>query len=396
MVERYHARVYSLSYGVLRNAEDAEESTQDAFLTLHRKIDTFDEDKKFFSWFYRVALNTAYSRARRRQHVTTVAIEDYLPRFDSDGHFASVDLPDGSLAVDDDAALRELASRAEGFIAELPALSRRDLDERRRGDERRRDRGGPRHFDSCVQVTASPRPALRSTAPFGDLEPARAAARGGRPMIGKDETGAACGDPGAEKHDEVTCRKLILEFLLDYESGAMPEADRVQLQRHFEDCPPCGQFLTSYRATGKDAAHVEAFRGALRSGPRGRSVRAVPFREGMIPPTGAVEASSPDGGDCARRARSLLPRLQSARGAGPLAATCPRRTPRYGPRGGFRRGRRLADSPRRREAHVRDARPRYPRPGRRRRASRSAAAPRSPRIRGRSGASGKPVPKPLR
>jgi hypothetical protein len=70
-------------------------------------------------------------------------------------------------------------------------------------------------------------------------------------MIGKDETGAACGDPGAEKHDEVTCRKLILEFLLDYESGAMPEADRVQLQRHFEDCPPCGQFLTSYRATGK-------------------------------------------------------------------------------------------------------------------------------------------------
>ena len=59
MVERYHARVYSLSYGVLRNAEDAEEATQDAFLTLYRKIGTFDDTKKFFSWFYRVALNTA-------------------------------------------------------------------------------------------------------------------------------------------------------------------------------------------------------------------------------------------------------------------------------------------------------------------------------------------------
>ena len=67
MVERYHARVYSLSYGVLRNAEDAEEATQDAFLTLYRKIDTFDEGRKFFSWFYRVALNAAYSRARRRR-----------------------------------------------------------------------------------------------------------------------------------------------------------------------------------------------------------------------------------------------------------------------------------------------------------------------------------------
>jgi RNA polymerase sigma-70 factor, ECF subfamily len=124
MVARYHARVYSLSYGVLRNAEDAEESTQDAFLTLYRKIDTFDESKKFFSWFYRVALNTAYSRARRRPPVNTVAIEDYLPRFDSDGHFASMSLPDGALAIDDEAALRELATRAEGFIADLPPAYR--------------------------------------------------------------------------------------------------------------------------------------------------------------------------------------------------------------------------------------------------------------------------------
>ena len=123
MVERYHARVYSLSYGVLRNAEDAEEATQDAFLTLYRKIGTFDDTKKFFSWFYRVALNTAYSRARRRPSLPTVAIEDYLPRFQSDGHLAA-EFPDGGIPVDDDAALRELASRAEGFIAELPPAYR--------------------------------------------------------------------------------------------------------------------------------------------------------------------------------------------------------------------------------------------------------------------------------
>src|SRR5712692_6272272 len=104
MVERYHARVYSLSYGVLRNAEDAEEATQDTFLTLYRKIGTFDESKKFFSWFYRVALNQAYSRARRRPSAPTVAIEEYLPRFRSDGHLESVDLRDWSVAVEDEAA----------------------------------------------------------------------------------------------------------------------------------------------------------------------------------------------------------------------------------------------------------------------------------------------------
>jgi RNA polymerase sigma-70 factor, ECF subfamily len=123
MVRRYHARVYSLSYGVLRNAEDAEEATQDAFWTLYRKIGTFDESKKFFSWFYRVALNAAYSRARRRPSLPTVAIEDRMPRFAQDGHFAA-DVPDWSVAIEDEAASRELAARAGDFIAELPPAYR--------------------------------------------------------------------------------------------------------------------------------------------------------------------------------------------------------------------------------------------------------------------------------
>jgi RNA polymerase sigma-70 factor (ECF subfamily) len=123
VVRRYHARVYSLAYGVLRNAEDAEEATQDTFWTLYRKIGTFDESRKFFSWFYRVALNAAYSRARRRPAVPTVAIEDRLPKFLSDGHFAA-DVPDWSRAVEDEVAARELAKRAGEFIAELPPAYR--------------------------------------------------------------------------------------------------------------------------------------------------------------------------------------------------------------------------------------------------------------------------------
>jgi RNA polymerase sigma-70 factor (ECF subfamily) len=120
MIERYHARVYSLSYGVLRNAEDAEESTQDSFLTLYRKIGTFDESKKFFSWFYRVALNQAYSRLRRRKPQARISLSDHLPRFGDDGKFAALDWPDASVAVEDEASARELARRAGEFIEELP------------------------------------------------------------------------------------------------------------------------------------------------------------------------------------------------------------------------------------------------------------------------------------
>lgn len=123
MVRRYHARVYSLSYGVLRNPEDAEEATQDSFWTLYRKIGSFDESKKFFSWFYRVALNQAYSRARRRP-APTVPIDETMPRFDERGRFVLSDFPDWSAKVEDDVSARELAAKAGEFIAELPPAYR--------------------------------------------------------------------------------------------------------------------------------------------------------------------------------------------------------------------------------------------------------------------------------
>jgi anti-sigma factor RsiW len=52
-------------------------------------------------------------------------------------------------------------------------------------------------------------------------------------------------------HDEIRCRQLILEYLIEYEDGTMPESDRHRLDEHFAECPPCVVFLKSYRATGR-------------------------------------------------------------------------------------------------------------------------------------------------
>jgi len=53
------------------------------------------------------------------------------------------------------------------------------------------------------------------------------------------------------KSDDVTCEKLILECLLEFEEGTMPEEEHRELERHFQLCPPCERFLATYRATGK-------------------------------------------------------------------------------------------------------------------------------------------------
>jgi len=63
-------------------------------------------------------------------------------------------------------------------------------------------------------------------------------------MKEKEEQG--CHAPG-----DVSCQKLILDYLLAYEEGGMPEDERVAFRRHIEMCPPCVEFLSTYEATGK-------------------------------------------------------------------------------------------------------------------------------------------------
>lgn len=48
-----------------------------------------------------------------------------------------------------------------------------------------------------------------------------------------------------------TCKKVILDLLIDYEDGTMTPEDRADFERHIDMCPPCVRFLTTYRATGK-------------------------------------------------------------------------------------------------------------------------------------------------
>ncbi|HMF08906.1 MAG TPA: anti-sigma factor [Thermoanaerobaculia bacterium] len=59
--------------------------------------------------------------------------------------------------------------------------------------------------------------------------------------------------PEGECHAEgdVTCRKLILDYLLAYEDETMPEEERAAFRRHIEMCPPCVEFLATYEVTGR-------------------------------------------------------------------------------------------------------------------------------------------------
>ncbi|MDP3767604.1 MAG: sigma-70 family RNA polymerase sigma factor [Dehalococcoidia bacterium] len=69
LVDRYQQPALRLAYGLLGNAQDAEEAAQDAFVSAYQALRGFRGGAKFSTWFYRIVVNKCRdaqrSRARR-------------------------------------------------------------------------------------------------------------------------------------------------------------------------------------------------------------------------------------------------------------------------------------------------------------------------------------------
>jgi RNA polymerase sigma-70 factor (ECF subfamily) len=69
LVRRYQDRLYHSVYRLVDNAEDAQDVVQDAFLNAYQSLDGFKGGSRFFTWLYRIAVNTAISLKRKRRIV---------------------------------------------------------------------------------------------------------------------------------------------------------------------------------------------------------------------------------------------------------------------------------------------------------------------------------------
>jgi len=86
LMERYASRVFRVARGIARTDADAEEVVQDVFLTLARKIETFEGRAALGTWIYRVTTNAALLKRRGKRHQVETSLEESLPAFKDDGH----------------------------------------------------------------------------------------------------------------------------------------------------------------------------------------------------------------------------------------------------------------------------------------------------------------------
>ncbi len=76
LTSRYEQRVYSLALRMLRHEQDAEDVTQQTFLSALEGLGGFRGDAAFSTWLLRVATYAALKIIRKRQGLDTVSLEE--------------------------------------------------------------------------------------------------------------------------------------------------------------------------------------------------------------------------------------------------------------------------------------------------------------------------------
>ena len=100
LVDIYFSGIVGVCLTVTGNIHDAEDCAQESFLKAYRNIAKYEPSSSFFTWIYRIAVNTCYDLKRREKRRHTISLDESYEN--DDGTFAypimdSRPLPDAEM-----------------------------------------------------------------------------------------------------------------------------------------------------------------------------------------------------------------------------------------------------------------------------------------------------------
>ncbi len=116
LVDNYQDRVFNTAIGIVQNAEDAEDVSQEVFIQVFRSIHSFKEESKLSTWIYRITTTRSLDLLRSRKSKKRFG---FLQRLFGDGNEPLFELPDFNhpgVALD----RKENAARLFKAISQLP------------------------------------------------------------------------------------------------------------------------------------------------------------------------------------------------------------------------------------------------------------------------------------
>jgi RNA polymerase sigma-70 factor (ECF subfamily) len=117
LIVKYRERVFGIIYNLTSNREDAADLSQEAFIKAFQSIHRFGGQSSFFTWLYRIAVNSTLSHLRKSRLRAFFSLE----RIDADEPVAKevvAALTDKS-GADRDAFVRELQEKLNDAMHKL-------------------------------------------------------------------------------------------------------------------------------------------------------------------------------------------------------------------------------------------------------------------------------------
>jgi len=116
LILKYRERVFGVIYNLTSNREDASDLTQETFIKGFQAINRFQGNCSFFTWLYKIAVNTSLSHLRKNRMRSFFSLE----KINEEGGSAEViDKLIDKNGADRDAYLRELQEKLNEAMQKL-------------------------------------------------------------------------------------------------------------------------------------------------------------------------------------------------------------------------------------------------------------------------------------
>ena len=116
LLKKYKNSVYNLVYRMVRDVQEAEDLTQEAFIKAFNSLASFNEEYAFSTWLYKIATNNCIDFFRKRK-LQTYSLDKPIQYKDSE---IQHEIPDPDLNPEKSILARERSSMIQEAIETLP------------------------------------------------------------------------------------------------------------------------------------------------------------------------------------------------------------------------------------------------------------------------------------
>jgi RNA polymerase sigma factor (sigma-70 family) len=122
LMQRYRKPVYHMILKMVRNVDDAEDLTIEAFAKAFKNLGRFKKDYTFSTWLFRIATNNAIDFIRKKK-LDTYSLNTSFT--DDGGESVNIDVEDNRLTPDEEAIKAQKIQLVQLFVNKLPAKYQR-------------------------------------------------------------------------------------------------------------------------------------------------------------------------------------------------------------------------------------------------------------------------------